>query len=114
MAGMPVRLATALTTPVSMESLMLALWDCKGSDLLITPGSAPILRLDGDLVRLDDLPLLTPMDTDTLLQSILTGRQLEEFRSRKELDFSFQLAGPGALPGQRVPAARQPSRSPCA
>ncbi len=92
MAGMPVRLATALpalSTPVSMESLMLALWDCKGSDLLITPGSAPILRLDGDLVRLDELPLLTPMDTDTLLQSILTGRQLEEFRSRKELDFSF-------------------------
>ena len=72
-----------------MESLMLALWDCKGSDLLITPGSAPILRLDGDLVRLDDQPHLTPADTERLLESILTGRQLEEFRARKELDFSF-------------------------
>src|SRR4051794_36221257 len=59
MAGMPVRLATALTTPVTMESLLVALWDCKGSDLLITPGSSPILRLDGNLVRIDDVPLLT-------------------------------------------------------
>jgi twitching motility protein PilT len=89
MAGMPLSLATPLTTPVTMESLLLALWDCKGSDLLITPGSSPILRLDGDLVRLEDLPLLTPADTETLLESILNPRQLEEFRAHKELDFSF-------------------------
>ena len=75
--------------PVSMESLLLALWDRKGSDLLITPGSAPILRVDGDLIRVPELPALMPADTETLLQSILTGRQLEEFQTHKELDFSF-------------------------
>jgi twitching motility protein PilT len=74
---------------LTMESLLLALWDCKGSDLLITPGTQPILRVDGDLVRLPDLPSLVPVETEALLHSILTPRQLEEFQARKELDFSF-------------------------
>ncbi|MDX6206711.1 MAG: twitching motility protein PilT, partial [Frankiales bacterium] len=74
---------------LTMESLLLALWDCKGSDLLITPGTQPILRVDGDLVRLPDLPSLVPAETEALLHSILTPRQLEEFQARKELDFSF-------------------------
>lgn len=85
---LPARVAGTAGT-ASMESLLAALWDSKGSDLLITPGSAPILRVDGDLVRLPELPLLQPADTDLLLRSLLTGRQLEEFAARKELDFSF-------------------------
>jgi twitching motility protein PilT len=90
--GADVRPETASALPdaaVEMESLLQALWECKGSDLMITPGSAPILRLDGELVRLHDLPMLTPADTERLAYSILSSRQREELETRKELDFSF-------------------------
>ena len=76
-------------TSLTMEPLLLALWDSKGSDLLITPGTPPILRVDGDLVRLQQLPPLLPAETEVLLHSILSPRQVEEFAARKELDFSF-------------------------
>ncbi|MDX6227181.1 MAG: twitching motility protein PilT [Frankiales bacterium] len=85
----PVSSADAAPEAGSMESLLLALWDCKGSDLLITPGTPPLLRIDGDLVRLAARAPLLPAETEQLLHSILSGRQLEEFNTRKELDFSF-------------------------
>jgi twitching motility protein PilT len=87
--AMTASVSRALSAVVGMESLLLALWEAKGSDLLITPGSQPILRLDGNLRRLEDHAALTPSDTELLLHSLLSVRQLEEFTARKELDFSF-------------------------
>jgi twitching motility protein PilT len=62
------------------------------SDLHITTGSPPRLRIDGKLVPIDHPPL-TPADTKTLCYSILTDAQKHRFEENNELDLSFGIKG---------------------
>src|SRR2546421_9370883 len=58
------------------------------SDLHITTGSPPQLRIDGNLVPLKTPPL-TPVDTKQICYSILTDAQKHKFEEENELDLSF-------------------------
>ncbi len=58
------------------------------SDMHITTGSPPLLRIDGQVVPLKLHPL-TPVDTKQLCYSVLTEEQKIEFEKNKELDLSF-------------------------
>lgn len=62
------------------------------SDLHITTGSPPQLRIDGRLVPLDH-PALTPAETKQLCYSVLTDAQKHRFEEESELDLSFGLKG---------------------
>src|SRR5438128_8844414 len=62
------------------------------SDLHITTGSPPQLRIDGDLVPLKTPPL-TPVETKQLCYSILTDAQKHKFEEENELDLSFGVKG---------------------
>lgn len=62
------------------------------SDLHVTTGSPPQIRVDGKLVPLD-LPPLTPAETKQLCYSVLTDAQKHRFEEQNELDFSFGLKG---------------------
>ncbi len=65
----------------------------KGSDLHITPGEPPIIRVDGDLVRLTDFPSFTPEDTERMLFGIMEERYKKEFAEHHETDFSYEIKG---------------------
>jgi twitching motility protein PilT len=58
------------------------------SDLHITTGSPPQLRVDGGLVPLKTTPL-TPIETKQICYSILTDAQKHRFEEENELDLSF-------------------------
>ena len=58
------------------------------SDLHITTGTPPQLRIDGELVPLKVAPL-SPVDTKQLCYSILTDAQKHKFEEESELDLSF-------------------------
>lgn len=58
------------------------------SDLHVTTGAPPQLRIDGRLVPLKTPPL-TPVETKQLCYSILTDAQKHKFEEEKELDLSF-------------------------
>ncbi|VAX30557.1 Twitching motility protein PilT [hydrothermal vent metagenome] len=62
------------------------------SDLHITTGSPPRLRIDGKLAPID-YPPLTPAETKTLCYSILTDAQKHKFEEHNELDLSFGVKG---------------------
>ncbi|HET6465770.1 MAG TPA: PilT/PilU family type 4a pilus ATPase, partial [Nitrospiria bacterium] len=62
------------------------------SDLHITTGTPPQIRVDGDLVPLNTPPL-TPAETKQLVYSVLTDAQKHKFEEENELDFSFGLKG---------------------
>ncbi len=62
------------------------------SDLHITTGTPPQIRVDGDLVPLN-LPPLSPAETKQLIYSVLTDAQKHKFEEENELDFSFGLKG---------------------
>ncbi|RMH41967.1 MAG: type IV pili twitching motility protein PilT, partial [Deltaproteobacteria bacterium] len=62
--------------------------DKGASDLHITTGTPPQLRIDGQLVPLRT-DALTPIDTKQLCYSILTDAQKMRFEEDQELDLSF-------------------------
>ncbi len=62
------------------------------SDLHITTGSPPQLRIDGELVPLKTNPL-TPVETKQICYSILTDAQKHRFEEENELDLSFGVKG---------------------
>lgn len=74
--------------PVNLHQLLKAMIEKGASDLHITTGSPPQLRIDGDLVPLR-VPQLSPVDTKQLCYSILTDAQKHKFEEENELDLSF-------------------------
>jgi twitching motility protein PilT len=64
----------------------------KASDLHITTGSPPRLRIDGKLMSLDHATL-NPADTKAICYSILTDAQKHQFEEHNELDLSFGVKG---------------------
>ncbi|MFC1667230.1 type IV pilus twitching motility protein PilT [Candidatus Omnitrophota bacterium] len=65
----------------------------KASDLHITSGSVPIIRIDGRLISLTDFPKLAKEDCKALVYSILNDRQKAVFERDLELDFSLEIPG---------------------
>jgi twitching motility protein PilT len=59
------------------------------SDLHVTVGDRPKLRIDGDLENASPTTVLAPKDTLQLAYSILTEAQKKRFETEDELDFSF-------------------------
>jgi twitching motility protein PilT len=74
--------------PVNLHQLLKAMIEKGASDLHITTGTPPQLRIDGDLVPLK-VPSLSPVDTKQLCYSILTDAQKHKFEEDNELDLSF-------------------------
>ncbi|MGH9387610.1 MAG: type IV pilus twitching motility protein PilT [Vicinamibacterales bacterium] len=66
--------------------------DLNGSDLHLSIGCPPQVRVHGELQRLN-LPELSPTDTKTLSYSVLTDAQKKRFEETFELDFSFGIRG---------------------
>lgn len=63
------------------------------SDLHITTGAKPMIRLSGSLVALDDFPVLTPPVIQRVMYAIVTQAQREKFEEVLELDFAYSLPG---------------------
>ncbi len=76
----------------NLHQLLKAMVEKGASDLHITTGSAPQLRIDGKLVPLKTSPL-TPVETKQLCYSILTDAQKHKFEEESELDLSFGVKG---------------------
>jgi twitching motility protein PilT len=72
----------------NLHQLLKAMIEKGASDLHITTGSPPQLRIDGSLVPLKMEPL-APADTKRLCYSILTEEQKIRFEKENELDLSF-------------------------
>ncbi|MCX5801099.1 MAG: type IV pilus twitching motility protein PilT [Candidatus Eisenbacteria bacterium] len=77
---------------VTLRELLEEMTRKKASDLHITAGTQPQLRVDGSVMPTAH-PVLTPDDTARLAYSILTEDQKKRFESSKELDLSFGIQG---------------------
>ncbi len=76
----------------NLHQLLKAMVEKGASDLHITTGSPPQLRIDGKLVPLKTQPF-SPVDTKQLCYSILTDAQKHKFEEENELDLSFGVKG---------------------
>src|SRR3990172_5126152 len=76
----------------TLHELLKVMVDSDASDLHITTGSPPMIRLDGKLVPIKHPPL-TPPETKDLCYSVIKDLQKQKFEENWELDFSFGLQG---------------------
>ncbi len=80
---------------ITMEELLRTMVERGGSDLHISAGSAPRVRVDGKLAELAGIEMLNPEQTKKLVYSVLDSQQIARFEQDWELDMSFGLAGVG-------------------
>jgi twitching motility protein PilT len=76
---------------VNLRALLEEMIEKEASDLHITAGERPKLRIDGDMADSSVPDVLTPKDTLQLAYSVLTENQKKRFETEDELDFSFGI-----------------------
>ena len=81
------------TSPISLSELLHKLAELGGSDLHVTTGTPPLVRVHGEIRPLDNYRPLTSVETKQLAYSVLTDAQKHRFEENLELDFSFGLKG---------------------
>ena len=75
---------------VTLRELLELMANKNASDLHLTVGSPPQLRIDGKLVK-TDFDVLAPEDTKKLAYSIMSEKQRQTFEESSELDLSFGI-----------------------
>ncbi len=76
-----------------LSELLVECQDSGASDLHLTAGARPTLRVNGSLMAMEDRSILTPPIIQRMMYAILTQKQRERFEEELELDFAFALPG---------------------
>ena len=98
---------------IDFAEVLLEVIDRRASDLHITAGAPPMIRVRGRLAPMEGYPLLTPTDTREVVYSILSNAQRQRLENNWQLDFAYQIPGRRTVPRQRLlPALRARRRVP--
>jgi twitching motility protein PilT len=76
---------------VNLRALLEEMIERGASDLHITAGARPMMRIDGDITSSRSEVVMQPKDTLQLAYSVLTENQKKRFEMEDELDFSFGI-----------------------
>lgn len=77
-----------------MQSLLRKMVENNGSDLFITTGFPPAIKIDGEIKAFADKPL-TPEQSSLIVRSIMNDRHAREFDATKECNFAIAPQGIG-------------------
>jgi twitching motility protein PilT len=78
-----------------INELLQRVLDLGGSDLHLTTGTEPTVRVHGELKRLTEFPVLNGSEIRRMVYAILTQKQREKFEAELELDTSHSIPGAG-------------------
>lgn len=78
------------TQNLNMTELLRKVVEMEGSDLHLTAGAPPRIRIHGSLLALD-YPPLTADQTKNLVYSVMTDKQKFQYEEDWEIDFSFGI-----------------------
>ncbi len=78
---------------LDFADVLLEVVDRRASDLHLTAGAPPMVRVRGRLTAMQGYPTLTPTDTREIVYSILSGSQRQRFENDWQLDFAYQIPG---------------------
>ena len=78
---------------VNLNDLLMHVLDTGASDLHLTAGARPAVRLNGELKQLEDQPILMPPVIQRVMYAALTQKQREKFEENLELDFAYSIPG---------------------
>ncbi|MBK6488340.1 MAG: type IV pilus twitching motility protein PilT [Gemmatimonadetes bacterium] len=74
-----------------MEELLREQMTRGASDLHLRSGEPPLLRVNGDIVRLDERPVLDPERLGAMLYAIMPDRNRREFHELNDSDFAYEI-----------------------
>jgi twitching motility protein PilT len=77
----------------ALDTMLAKLIENNGSDLHLTVGAPPTVRIHGDLTYLPGYDPLTPEDTAALVRSVVSPEQWLRFETEQELDLAYDLPG---------------------
>mgnify|MGYP001613823324 CR=1 FL=1 len=77
---------------MEIQQLLQLTIDKKASDLHLIVGSPPTLRIDGDLIKVANEPILSPADCERLIKPVLSAEQQERLTVNKEIDLSISFS----------------------
>lgn len=80
---------------MTLAELLKVAEDSKASDVHITVGVPPLMRVHGKMMPIPNEPRLMAEDVEALVKGIMGEFQKRAFAERGEIDFSFGLAGMG-------------------
>lgn len=76
---------------LTLRDLLVRAVEAKGSDLHLTAGLPPFIRVDGELQPLDDVPAMSDAEIREVVATGLTDAQLDRFDATSELDCAFEV-----------------------
>jgi twitching motility protein PilT len=82
-----------------LEPLLRDLWRNRATDLLLTAGAPPMMRVDGVVTPIDGSATLTAADTESLVRTLLGAETFEQFSRKREHDFAFSWGDVGRFRG---------------
>jgi twitching motility protein PilT len=77
----------------AIEAYFLHLVETGASDLHVSTGETPMLRLHGEMVRIEGAPVLSPEESARLLFPLMPPRFKQEFEQRNDTDFAHEIPG---------------------
>ncbi len=78
---------------IILVDLLLTMLERGASDLHLTAGARPALRINGELAQMEEFPVLTPPVIQRVMYAAITQRQREVFEEVFELDFAYAVPG---------------------
>jgi twitching motility protein PilT len=81
--------------PMSLDfaAVLTKMVETRSSDVHLTPGFPPAVRVRGRIVPMDDYPPLNPQDTRDIVYSILNDSQRKRFENQQQLDLAYAIPG---------------------
>ena len=76
-----------------IDRLLRMMVDQEGSDLHLRVGEPPILRIHGELKRIEHRQALTPAQVEAMIASIMPARNAQEFADVNDCDFAYEIDG---------------------
>jgi twitching motility protein PilT len=67
--------------------------DLRASDVHLTPGFPPAIRVRGRITPMEDYPRLSPQQTREVVYAVLNDDQRKRFENNKQLDFAYSIPG---------------------
>ena len=74
-----------------IRDILMEATNANASDVHITVGIPPKMRVNGELVTMDKYPRIMPKDTEEIRDQIMNEEQRKAFEERGEYDMSFSI-----------------------
>jgi len=76
-----------------MDALLTMLVKRRASDLHLRCGEPPLIRVDGEMARIEGYPVLDNDTLEVMLRAIMPGRNRQEFADKNDTDYAYEIDG---------------------